>query len=376
MRCYHLERRDITLRTLSPVFIGAGERLTKKEYLFDRKKGLIHFIDFPRLIRFLKERGLLSKYEEFLSQPRLNDFQAFLLGNRVLEKDYPAFVSYTIAAGEAAHEPNFREVLTFIKDAQGLPYIPGSSLKGAIRTALAARLLNKGEWDRDRQAIERAHSRNARHYLADESKNLEKRIFHRLQIKNPKNGETVPGPINDIMQGIRVSDSASLSCDKLVLAGKYDRKSDGTVNILPIFRECLMPGSEAHMTITLDLPVLAQAGLDIKGLEDALHEFADKHYAAYEQYFEMEEDAPVAAREGVDIILGGGAGYVSKTLTYNLYPRREQALPLAAKIMTTQFPRHGHHKDAGIYKTSPHTLKTTRYNGQFYQMGRCEVIMQ
>ena len=78
----------------------------------------------------------------------------------------------------------------------------------------------------------------------------------------------------------------------------------------------------------------------------------------------------------MDLILGGGAGYVSKTVTYNLYPEREQALALAGRIMVKQFPRHGHAKDAAVHKAAPHTLKTTMYKGQYYQMGRCELILE
>ena len=174
MRFCHLERLNITLRSLSPVFIGSGERLSKKEYIFDPHKGMIYFPDFPRLVAFLKSRSLLPAYQDYLLQARNNDFRSFLEQNRITESDYPSFVSYSIEAGEAARAPNFREVLTFIKDARGLPYIPGSSVKGAIRTALAAYFLKKGDWNRSRQEIEKAdRSLPPRKYLARETGNLE-----------------------------------------------------------------------------------------------------------------------------------------------------------------------------------------------------------
>ncbi|MEJ1731450.1 hypothetical protein SMA90_34510, partial [Escherichia coli] len=83
----------------------------------------------------------------------------------------------------------------------------------------------------------------------------------------------------------------------------------------------LKPDSEASLVITLDLPVLAKVGLTLGDIEKSLHSFADEYYANFEQHFaELSDDAPLAAQQGVDIILGGGAGYVSKTLTYNLFP--------------------------------------------------------
>ncbi|ABI69050.1 type III-A CRISPR-associated RAMP protein Csm5 [Syntrophomonas wolfei] len=378
MKFAHLERLNLTLRALAPVFIGSGEQLGKKEYIFDSPNALIYFPDFPRLVAFLKERSLLAEYEKFLSTPRLKDIRVFLEENGISAADYPSFVRYSIAAGEAAHIENFREVLTFIKDSKGYPYIPGSSLKGAIRTALATYLLKRGDWERDRRNIEGSDSSvPARKYLARESSTVEKKVFYQLDIRNPKDGKEISSPINDLMQGIRISDSAALSFENLTLTGKYDRKPDGTVNLLPIFRECLTPGSEAHLQLTLDLPMLARVGLNAGIIEEALHDFADEHYAHFEQYFaELPEDASVAAKEGVDIFLGGGVGYVSKTLTYNLFPQRENAVSLAAKILTKQFsPKHGHSKDASQYKVSPHILKTTMYAGEYYHMGKCELII-
>ncbi len=379
MKYGHLERLNITLRALGPVFIGSGESLNKKEYIFDARKGLIYFPDLPRLVTFLKSRSLLPKYEDYLYQQRHNDFRVFLKENGIGEADYPSFVGYSIEAGEAAQSAYFRQVLTFIKDSAGYPYIPGSSVKGAVRTALAAMLIKEGRWDSSRREITGADSSvNARKFLAREEDRLEKRIFYRLGIRDPREGGEIYSPVNDLMRGVSISDSAPLSFETLTLTGKYDRKPDGAVNSLPIFREVIKPGSEARLIMTLNTAMLAKAGLNAKSIEAALHSFADEHYANFEQYFaETQDDATVSAQQGVDIILGGGAGYVSKTLVYNLFPQREQALDLAAIIMAKQFPpRHGHGKDAAVYKVSPHTLKTAMYVGQYYQMGRCELIVE
>lgn len=378
MKYGHLERLNITLRALGPVFIGSGESLNKKEYIFDTQKGLIYFPDLPRLVTFLKSRSLLPKYENYLYQQRYNDFRVFLMSNGIGEAEYSSFVSYSIEAGEVARAPNFREVLTFIKDSTGCPYIPGSSVKGAVRTALAAMLIKEGRWDSSRREISGADSSaSARKFLARETGRLEKRIFYRLGIKDPRDGSEMYSPVNDLMRGVSISDSVPLRFETLTLTGKYDRSPDGAVNRLPIFREVLKPGSEARLVMTLDTAMLAKAGLNAQSIEAALHSFADQHYASFEQCFaENPDDATVSAGQGVDIILGGGAGYVSKTLVYNLFQQREQALGLAAKIMTKQFPRHDHGKDAAVYKVSPHMLKTAMYNGQYYQMGRCELVIE
>ncbi|WP_449240486.1 type III-A CRISPR-associated RAMP protein Csm5 [Desulfoscipio gibsoniae] len=379
MKYGHLERLELTLRALSPVFIGSGEKLSKKEYILDPQKGMIYFPNLFRLMGYLKQQDLLSAYEIFLIRPGQNDLHAFLQASRIPENDYAAFVNYAIPAGEAVRAANFREVRTFIKDNEGRPYIPGSSVKGALRTALAVQLIKTANGDRLRRSVLSADdAQSARKYLFRESEGLEKDLFCRLGITDPRGKTNLSRqPVNDLMRGIQISDSTSLSFDRMTLAGKYDRKPDGTINLLPIFRECLVPGSEAHLLMTLDTPILKKAGVDVRTIENALHSFADEHYANFEQFYdESTDDAPVVAQQGVDIILGGGAGYVSKTLVYNLFPKREEALPLVAKIMHKQFGKHGHMKDAQVYKVSPHTLKISRYKNQYYQMGRCELIIK
>ena len=65
MKYGHLERFNITLRALAPVFIGSGERLNKKEYILNKRKGIIHFPDFALLVTFLKSRGYCLSMKSF-----------------------------------------------------------------------------------------------------------------------------------------------------------------------------------------------------------------------------------------------------------------------------------------------------------------------
>ena len=49
MKYGHLERIEMTLRNLAPVFIGSGESLTKKEYILVLKNSLYTFLIFQSL---------------------------------------------------------------------------------------------------------------------------------------------------------------------------------------------------------------------------------------------------------------------------------------------------------------------------------------
>jgi len=381
MRYGHLEKVKVSLRTLSPVFIGSGESLTKKEYIFDKNSGYIHVPDLARLTAFLSKKGLIPAFERFLTLPRYNDLRAFLSENKVGEMDYRNFVRYSIDAGEAAALEKFRGLITFIKGPDGYPYIPGSSLKGAIRTAIAAQLAKEGNFESIATEIERTADNcdNPRRYVLTEASNLERHLFCKLNFRDPQNPNRVKWNdlVNDFMRGIQISDSAPIGFERLTVCGKYDRKPDGSVNLVNIFRECLAPGTEAVFSMTMDLPVLAGLGIDIEYIEDALHNFANMQYEYFEQHFKsLFEDADTAANEGVDIVIGGGSGYGAKAIVYPLVRQPQRALRMIGKMMTKQFPQHKHERDVGYFKVSPHMLKTTMYRGKYYQMGKCEIIFQ
>ena len=89
------------------------------------------------------------------------------------------------------------------------------------------------------------------------------------------------------------------------------------------------------------------------------------------------DKAPKTKGNSTTFFLGGGTGYVSKTVTYGILSGRE-AVDNVSKIINATLnnrarQEHGHHNDVrkGV---SPHILKCTRYNGTLMQMGACCVV--
>ncbi|MGB4479926.1 MAG: type III-A CRISPR-associated RAMP protein Csm5 [Caldicoprobacterales bacterium] len=379
MKYGHLELVKVKLKTLTPVYIGSGESLTKKEYIFDRQRKLIYIPDLGKLTGFLAQRTMLKAYERYLLQPRNNDLYYFLYENKVGKSDYNKFTLYTLDASEIINQDKFRGILTFVKGADGLPYIPGSSLKGAIRTAIAAKLLQKGNYEINISNIEKAVSNvnkeDFRYYTNREARNLECGLFNKLDLKDPKYPDRIKwyNSVNDCMRGIQISDSKSIDFKHLTICGKYDRKPDGNTNVLPIYRECLIPGTTTEFYMTLDKPVLSKWSIDLDYIQDALDVFMDLYHGKFSSYFrDRREDTENIQLNG-NLILGGGAGYATKTISYPLIQNRDRALDLVQKIMIKEFPKHKHEKDTAVHKVSPHTLKTTVYKGRYYGMGKCHI---
>ena len=73
-------------------------------------------------------------------------------------------------------------------------------------------------------------------------------------------------------------------------------------------------------------------------------------------------------------VYGGGAGYLSKTVTYGIMHGPEAVRVTAEIIDATLGDRarreHRHSRDP-VTGVSPHTLKCTRYQGRLCQMGAC-----
>ena len=81
---------------------------------------------------------MLEKYQNFLLDNTQKNIYSFFRKNDITSNDYKYFSSYTIQCRENKPE----DLQLFVKDAQGNAYIPGSSLKGAFRTAWLAYMLN------------------------------------------------------------------------------------------------------------------------------------------------------------------------------------------------------------------------------------------
>ena len=74
---------------------------------------------------------------------------------------------------------------------------------------------------------------------------------------------------------------------------------------------------------------------------------------------------------GKQVYLGGGAGFVSKTMIYPLFDQ-EEGVRITQKIFEqTRVPeKHGHRKDYS-FGVSPHIVKYTRYEGRILEFGKC-----
>lgn len=137
--------------TLTPVHIGSGNELHfNTDYIYFEKQNVIGVIQ-PEKILSLIGKDNLDKWVTYITQKKGIDKYLYNILKRNPEPD--EISSRIIPVLERApHQQNIKEQLF---NGTGKPYIPGSSIKGSIRTALLTYLIgNQPEVVKQRKNLE------------------------------------------------------------------------------------------------------------------------------------------------------------------------------------------------------------------------------
>lgn len=130
-------------------------------------------------------------------------------------------------------------------------------------------------------------------------------------------------------------------------------------------RECIKPETVIKATITIDKTLCTLSPEDIM-------ESVEIFYGTYYDVFQKKFSGTGRAADNT-VFLGGGSGFVSKTIVYALYGEQE-AIHITKDIFEkTNVPREHKHGIDPRLGVSPHILKCTHYRGKEYMMGQCEM---
>lgn len=372
-----LETYTIKLKAIGPVCIGSGRVISKKETIYDKQKDVVYVMDVDKMFADLLKMRKEKAFEDFLLSK--DGLAKWFRDVNIDKTQYSKWIAYTLWAGDAVTEDKtIKEIQTFVKDPYGQPYIPGSSLKGAIRTALlgaeAKRRIeadrNEGKYNNKYASIQKdiatngINVKNARDYK-DLDNSIDKLSVEIFNILKRTDEEQKPvkreNAVNDFMSGIIISDSKPLNCNDLVLCQKEDKKVDGTKSKI-MLRECLKPGTVIEFDLTIDTNV---SKASIGAINTCIKNFVKSYYDTF--MYKFEKTNKFADNT---IFVGAGTGYPTKTVMYQVLGR--DGVRQVANVITAKAPRHGHNKDVRL-GISPHTRKVTTYKGMEYDMGQCEI---
>ncbi len=364
------ETLTIKLKVLGPVFVGSGRELSKKEYIF-LNKSEIGVLDFPKFYNYIVSKGLSDRFETFLVNDERGELYKWLYNYKIRIDDIKQYFKYIMPCGDTSlTKGNKTQIMEFVKDPYGKPYIPGSSMKGVLRNLL----LNENISD-DRTGFN-AFKKNVKYTLDNNTNKKNKRLLSRedkeLNVKVFNNLEREQKKIddarNDELAGLIVGDSKPLEITDLILVQKIERETDGTERNLNLLREALKPTTLVEFPLTIDTQLCK---INKDRIMNSVKTFSQVYNECFVRKFKGFGDI----KEDI-MYLGGGSGFTSKTVNYTLFGSEEGTEINRAVFDNTGVPsNHKHNLD--IQKgVSPHILKCTRWDGKLYQMGKCRISIE
>lgn len=381
------EVKTLCIECISPVNIADGTKLNTKEYLYDRKQGMVYFLNQLAWHKFIYAKKLLPAYEKYLTdfKEKRSLFEWLTACGYDIEDVKPAIKSSTTVVLKQLYfedKKTLNEIITQERLATGEIYIPGSSIKGVIRTAILFELLQRSPKTKEKFWNEVHRIANDRYLKPNQVRaelgkiatNLETELLHKLNLLDEQGrGPKGNNAVCSVMRGISCSDAYAK--EKVATAilqkvdGTYDKKTGKPKeNRLPIFRECVVPRSKFYCTLKIEKSITGVVG--INSIDDIL-DVLDKFFAFTKNVFEkaFKDDFPNAFSDvnEANAYLGSNTGFLTKTLIAALAPNNKEAVGVIRSWLNVAFRDHKHIiMDKHI---SPRTLKTTYYNGKQYLMG-------
>lgn len=361
-----LKTYQLEIHVRGPVFIGDGLEIKKKEYLF-LNRSTVGIVDMNKLYKLAKQKRLTKELERFLIMNTKEDLKQWAERCRVSNEELEKCLKYKVRTGDIQRNKGRMQIMSCIKDPYGNPYIPGSSLKGVLRTILLCdeMLRHPERYKRDRQQIKKdleiqIPGKDRKKVLSKNIGNLETQILHTLG-----KSENKRDAVNDKMSGIIISDSEPISIDQIILCQKWEHHVNGHNKTLNLLRECICPDTVIRANLTIDQTINP---ITIETIGEAVKNVYDCYYEKFQSKFKGQD-----RKSDQTVFLGGGSGFVSKTVIYSLYDEREAVKTTQDVFWKTGVSKdHKHYQDVRL-GVSPHILKCTQYQGKEYMMGECEL---
>lgn len=339
----------IKARVLGPIFIDSGETVGTLDYVYDKKNHRIHFIDQEKLAATLVEKNLVNDFVNNVTRLTSNFQIASWLNNHRL--DFHDYIKNSVYAQNLSKS---KQISLFMRNANGDVYVPGSSIKGALKGALL--------WNEI------------------QAQNLK---FENLNITKEK----LKNLINEVdsKYQISVSDSLPISSEQLrvdalttinAMNQENEQKSNEGQNRLV---EYIRPTREGTL-IEFDLEIKNYATNNIKdskyftiskllnNLTSIQKRYHERFLMPFERQNLISEKAMNTYPSKFGFFLGQNTGFGSKTLISALTQHEVENLEVVRNILFKKFRNHKHENDS-LETGSPHVLHV--HNDCF--IGSCQI---
>lgn len=261
------ERKKARITTASPVHIGSVEqRLTPFEYCHYKQS--VYPVSEEKLSRFLQENNLIDSYiQEVGMQGHLFHLLNYFRSKKinVTEHELLSISNGRVVRllGDPVHLQDYRPL---IRDGFGNPYVPGTSIKGVIRTAvLYNAILNLKNTDSnvfEKIIVDRIEKTEQFKFKKRSSFEWIQREFLECYRLAGKNGS----PHSDWLRMLHVTDAYPVNLKetwlvpvnvlKKELTGDWKYKAEKAGSLTTIWIECLPFGTSVDFELGWDCHLL------------------------------------------------------------------------------------------------------------------------
>jgi len=327
---------NIKLETVTPIHIGNGEEYTFLDYFLE--DGAANILNVDLLFEGLKDIEVINQLSK--------DIEKNIVNGQVQVDVKDFFSKYDIDVSKHISKkiktdvlPSRRVRIKKFINQKGRCYVPGSSIKGAIRTAYLFNYFDKNEnIEKLMEVLENISIRDN-----DKSNILNKIVF----------GEIT----NDFFKYLRVEDSQFLTdCDmKIIETKKYNNK---TQKKLPIYLEVLKNGSVVNFEIKICdgfKDTIENMSSSIGNLTKTIcdYEIKNNKNPDFIQNFYRKILDNMKNPNEIYINIGFGGGYLPKT-TYLLLWKYKKNI-IKRLLPTSNDKRRGIYQRVDMFEDFPRT---------------------
>ena len=359
------------LEVLTPLHIGGADyksKLDKKEYVFDKDKGTLTLIDSEKFISFLIKKNLFDDYIFYIQKNlsskkyeqdkniKLIDF----LKSRDIYKNIEEFRKKNLTKIDAEIE-EMNDIKLMLRNLQGKPYIPGTSIKGALVNFLLVNYIinHRDKFKIERNKILEIAKKANNDYDIKKAKNEIKRIVNEIE------KSIIYGDNKELEKtkrfGLSVSDTYSYSNTRTNFYRDIDEKRDKSKEekeqSIPVYREYIMANSIFDFDITLDIDLIEKSKLKIKTINDLIEALENTTNFLVNKILKDENSSQIE-----NLILGANTGFLQKTIVYSLFEKEEDRLEVVKKLL--HLKKDDKIKDHLNDKFSPRVLNRIKISGK------------
>lgn len=381
-----IDHAQLSLTIVSPTNIGGPEKLTTKDYMYNYDTGEVYLLNNYEWFRFLARHNKLAEFEIYMQNEMVRpngrtmyDWAKNTIGASQLTRDVlgPAIGSIMKSSiYNEGRKNSLNDITPQIRGANGDVYIPGSSIKGVIDSAIISHMLRNNKAFRStvqrelRKVLDVYKRKNARNLFKDIFKMVNLAILKHIHVLTNNEGKPFKAILASAFRGISVSDAMPMSAIQTEVLKKEDScvDEDGTHEI-SVHRECILPNQKFTFTLTLDTAITKEIGItSIDQVLDILQEDFDATHKLLASKFKKVSPSIFKALEPANAYIGSNTGFVQKTIIMAAFTDDEKTgIDIIKAILDVNFQKAKH--DSKDHFMAPRAIKLVKWNGNYYEMG-------